>query len=422
MPVAVIAEQRIERLLDKKTRSYCAFRAKDCQDVWREGPDETMNGALILRPDSGIPEKIEALNLDKSTNVRILLILHPDVQGKVTLSGVPHAIRAFDVKNDEFNEIDLMVIPRESDIFDRIRGVFETDQLRKKKVAVIGLGSGGSFIARELCKSGVGNFLLVDHDRLESGNICRHECGLRDLGRKKVAAMAELLLDRNPALKVETMDLKVSGKSIGKLKNAIDDVDLVICATDNRESRLLVNRICLELDKTLLFGAVFRRAYGGQILRVIPHLTPCYQCFVSALPGVMEDQEISSAESAATIAYSDRPVAIEPGLSTDILPVALQMAKMSILELLRGTETTLSSLFDDIVAPLHLWINRREKGTDYEKLQPMENNIDEMTVLRWYGIFIPKDPNCPACGDYEADMMRKFEIDVEDLDLEEFGG
>ena len=36
----------------------------------------------------------------------------------------------------------------------------------------------------------------------------------------------------------------------------------------------------------------------------------------------------------AEIAYSDRPVAVEPGLSLDVLPIANLLAKLALLELL----------------------------------------------------------------------------------------
>lgn len=290
------------------------------------------------------------------------------------------------------------LVPAVVDIFDRVRGVFETDALRDREVAILGVGSGGSFIAVELAKAGVGRFVLVDHDRLEVGNVSRHACGLGDVGRQKVRAVADLIADRNPSAVVRALPMRIDGRSAGAIAAAVASADLIICATDNRESRLLANRLAMESGKTVLFGAVFRRAYGGQVLRVVPRLTPCYQCFLDALPTPFEDQEINDAESAAAIAYSDRPVAIEPGLNADVLPVALLMVKLTILELLAGRRTTLDSLRADLVAPLMLWINRREAGTDYARLDPMEDRVDGMSVLRWYGVALPRDPGCPVCG------------------------
>jgi molybdopterin/thiamine biosynthesis adenylyltransferase len=307
-------------------------------------------------------------------------------------------IRCFAAEENTYRPLEVTVLPERADVFDRVRGVFETDVLRERSVAVLGLGSGGSVILRELARSGVGRFLLVDHDRLEIGNVCRHESGLSDVGRRKTAAAAEMVRDRNPAAEIRTLALKIGSDTLDELTAEIDrfGVDVVVCATDNRTSRLLVNRMCVLAGIPALYAGVFRRAYGGQVLRYLPGLSPCYQCFVSALPGMAADREVSS--HAQAIAYSDRPVAVEPGLASDIAPIALLVAKLTIQELLSGTPTTLDSLDEDLVAPLYLWLNRREAGTEYATWPPMATGVDEMSVLRWYGIELPRNKACSACG------------------------
>lgn len=303
-------------------------------------------------------------------------------------------------RDGTYRPVDLTLLPESADVFDRVRGVFETDALRDKSVAVIGIGSGGSFILRELARCGVGRFLLVDHDRIEVGNVCRHESGLSDVGRLKVHAGRSLVLDRNPSASVETSPLHLGDATFAEFSALLDGFapDVVVCATDNRASRMLVNRYGLTAGVPSFYAGVFRRAYGGQVLRVIPDLTPCYQCFIHALPDMAADREISSAEDASAIAYSDREVAVEPGLSSDIVPIALQVAKLAMLELLDGTPTTLDSLYEDLVAPLYLWINRREPDSDYARWRPMATGVEELSIMRWYGIGVPRNPECAACG------------------------
>jgi molybdopterin/thiamine biosynthesis adenylyltransferase len=309
-------------------------------------------------------------------------------------------IRCFAAEEGTCRPLEVTVLPERADVFDRVRGVFETDVLRERSVAVLGLGSGGSVILRELARSGVGRFLLVDHDRLEIGNVCRHESGLSDVGRRKTNAAAEMVLDRNPAAEIRTLALKIGSDTLDELSAEIGrfGVDVVVCATDNRTSRLLVNRLCVLAGIPALYAGVFRRAYGGQVLRYLPGLSPCYQCFVNALPSMAADREVSSQADAQAIAYSDRPVAVEPGLASDIAPIALLVAKLTIQELLSGTPTTLDSLDEDLVAPLYLWLNRREAGTEYATWPPMATGVDEMSVLRWYGIELPRNEACSTCG------------------------
>jgi len=213
------------------------------------------------------------------------------------------------------------VVPSEVDVFDRLRGIFESDRLRHTCVLVVGCGSGGSFVIRELVRCGVGRFILLDHDRLEIANVCRHELGLGDLGRLKTSALRDYIHDRNPVATVETHSFHLDGSTFERFLGVVEEArpNLMICGTDNRESRLLVNRASLLHGITTLYGGVRRRAYAGQVLRVIPALTACYQCFVHGLPTVASDNEVSSPEAAQRVAYSDRPVIPEPGLSTDIL-------------------------------------------------------------------------------------------------------
>lgn len=295
--------------------------------------------------------------------------------------------------------IETTCVPSQSDTLERVHGILETDVLSRKSVAVLGLGSGGSFIVRELAKAGVGRFLLLDHDRLEVGNVSRHECGLADVGRLKANAMRDVVRDRHPAAQVRTSDLRISGTTRNELRGLLHEVqaDLVVCATDNRESRLLINRLCLEEDLPLILGGVYRRAYGGVVQRVVPGVTPCYQCFVQALPAQASDNEISSAGDAARISYTDRQVAPQPGLSTDIVPIALLMTKLALLEMLDGESPAFASLGADLAAPIHQWINRRELG--HAGLEPMGVSVDQQTVLRWYGVLLQPLTDCAACGE-----------------------
>ena len=408
MPHVLLHAAAVESALDEAGRldglSQLNLRIEDEGDLW------IVDGA-------GTGTTIQTRQGTSDTR---LVITESEANSTAVAIGTGESTRWVQCADSAGHPLAATVIPRQVDIFDRVRGIFETDVLRQKSVAIVGLGSGGSFIARELAKNGVGRFILVDHDRLEVGNICRHECGLSDVGRLKVNAVGDLIRDRHPQAIIEAIPAKVSGNNIIGLGNRLATADVIVCATDGRPSRLLVNRAAIKHKRFALYGAVFRRAYGGQVLTVVPGLTPCYQCFVSALPEMARDREIANFEAANAIAYSDRPVAIEPGLSTDLLPVGLMMAKISILQLLSGHPTTLDSLRRDLVAPLHLWINRREAGTDYQQLTPLENDVGSMTILRWYGIHIARNRACPACGDFEGALLKRYSLSPDSLDIDWF--
>ncbi|WP_406440439.1 ThiF family adenylyltransferase [Streptomyces sp. NBC_00631] len=290
------------------------------------------------------------------------------------------------------------VIPSGSVTSERIGAIIGADALQDTCVAVLGLGSGGSFIVRELARAGVGRFVLLDDDRLEVGNVSRHECGLNDVGRLKVNAMRDVVHRHHPGARVVTSTTRISGDTRSEVRSLLrgERVDLVICATDARESRLLVNRLCLQGEYPMIIGGVYRRAYGGIVQRVIPGLTPCYQCFVQALPREAADNEISSLRDASRSSYTDREVTPQPGLSSDIVPIALLMVKLALLELLDGRSDAFRTLSADLVAPIYQWINRRELA--HTSWQPMGVNVDSQSVLRWYGLLLERNRECAHCG------------------------
>lgn len=91
----------------------------------------------------------------------------------------------------------------DADLFSRHRGLLELASMQSSGVIVCGCGSVGSLAALDLARSGVGRFLLVDEDLLSIENLCRHQCGLADVGRRKVEAVADRIRQINPKALVE---------------------------------------------------------------------------------------------------------------------------------------------------------------------------------------------------------------------------
>ena len=302
----------------------------------------------------------------------------------------------------KWRELPLEFVPVKDQIFSRFGGLLETDALAEKKVLAVGLGSFGSSICVKLAESGIMLFGLMDRDRLEIANVVRHYCGLSDLGRLKTLAVGQAIKNKNPYAVTNSWPIKADWETAEKVRNIIRRTDLVIVTTDDQKSRRLINRLCVEEGKTCIFSGANRRAYGGQVLRVRPGESLCYQCFLMHMPHQAQDQEISNRSQAEGMAYTDRPVAIEPGLSMDIAPMVHLVVKLAIQELLLDKATTLRSLDEDLTAPYYFWLNRREPGTQYEDLEPLEFNLDGMHILRWYGVDIGPHPACPVCGDPNA--------------------
>ncbi|WP_298523525.1 tRNA threonylcarbamoyladenosine dehydratase [uncultured Methanobrevibacter sp.] len=79
------------------------------------------------------------------------------------------------------------------------------EKLKNAKVAVFGLGGVGSFVCEGLARSGVGNFVLVDFDKVDESNINRQLIAtVNTVGKYKTDLMKERILEINPDASVET--------------------------------------------------------------------------------------------------------------------------------------------------------------------------------------------------------------------------
>ncbi|MBC8276053.1 MAG: ThiF family adenylyltransferase, partial [Chloroflexi bacterium] len=288
--------------------------------------------------------------------------------------------------------VEFEVTRLKTDLYSRLQGIFETDVLANKVVAVIGLGTGGAFVALELAKCGVGHFRLVDFDRLKVHNVARHVCGLRDLGRLKTKAVKEVLLDKNPAVQVETFEFDVL-KDEALLQQVIRGCDLVVAATDSERSKLAINRLCWQERIPAVYGAAYERALGGDIIRVIPNQTPCYHCILSQLLDFFEfPKQDGPIDYTSITDISDfQP---EPGLGLDVGFIALIHAKMALLTLLRGTESKLV----DFKCNLLIWGNRAEWIFE----EPLECLFVEIEAKE----------DCPVC--HRDNYLRKLGITPEE--------
>ena len=327
-------------------------------------------------------------------------------------NGAEYGVTAERVNGEEKKPFAVRVENISESISSRRRGLLETDLLKDKSVLIIGVGTGGMTVGLELARAGVGRFTLVDPDRLEIGNVSRHSAGVSFVGRRKAAVAKDLIRETNPLSTVEIHTVKAEHETRVLLENLVRSCDLVVCATDSRPSKLFVNALCVEADRTVIFGGAFRRAYGGQVLRVRPHQSACYHCFVLSMPETEADREVSSQENADAIAYSDRPVPIEPGLSMDVAPIANMASKLALQELIADKQTTLHMLDKDFDAGWYFWINRAEPNTKYSSLPPLSESSDDMTILRWYGVYLEKDPSCPACGDFEGVLRKQYGVEA----------
>ena len=134
-------------------------------------------------------------------------------------------------------------------------------RLKAARVLVVGCGGLGAPLLQYLSAAGLGHIGLVDFDVVEESNLQRQVLfGQRDLGRPKVEAARDRILDLNPHVEITVYNTLLSSQ------NALDiirDYDIVADGTDNFQTRYLVNDACVLLDKVNVYASIFR--YDGQV-------------------------------------------------------------------------------------------------------------------------------------------------------------
>jgi hypothetical protein len=123
----------------------------------------------------------------------------------------------------------------------RTRGDCAIDLLTKR-VAIIGCGSLGGFIADNLARAGVRIFFLMDRENLEAPNVPRHCADFRELGNAKMIAVKNRIEKILPDAEVMTCgrDL-VTNEALAELKQF--NSDLVIFATGNTTTEVFVDEL-----------------------------------------------------------------------------------------------------------------------------------------------------------------------------------
>jgi molybdopterin/thiamine biosynthesis adenylyltransferase len=250
--------------------------------------------------------------------------------------------------------------------------------LSQKKVAVIGVGSGGGFAALALAMSGVGHFVLIDPDDVSSANVVRHVADGRYIGQPKAESVAELIRFRNSAAQVSV----VNGRLEGDL-HALDGIDLVVVGVDDEQPKYAINEACRARGLTAVYAGVYERGEGGDVAVIHPEHGPCYACWALNLRDGVIEQGLGDVNLDYGQARPDGTFAAEPGLWLHVVRVAAAQTDMALNELLSGT-----SAYRTLPGNTVILANTA--------MEIMTGIIAPPYSAQW--LDIARDPNCLVCG------------------------
>lgn len=218
-------------------------------------------------------------------------------------------------------------------------------RLKRAKVLVVGMGGIGSPAALYLAAAGVGTLGLLDDDEVSASNLQRQVLfSTRDIGASKAAQGKAHLEALNPHVDCVTHPVRLTADNAAEIIGAYD---IVLDGCDNFETRFLVNRVCVDLNKPLVSAALGR--WSGQV--AVFTGKPCYQCFVPDMPPDAETCE-------------------RVGVVGALAGVMGSMAALEVIKLITGAGKTLAG-----------------------RLLIYDGLSGESRTIR-----IPAEPDCPVCA------------------------
>jgi molybdopterin/thiamine biosynthesis adenylyltransferase len=210
----------------------------------------------------------------------------------------------------------------------------------EKTVAVIGCGSVGSEIARQLASIGVSNIILVDFDNLEIANVYRHFLSPEFIGEDKATVLALDLKKRYPYTNITVVPQKRLDSCL--TNDFLASVQGIIVATGSPTEERYFNEqlIRYKIRPWVIYCWVEGHGVGGHAVYVHTSGKGCLNCLYKDSNGK------KSLESIQNFLKSQQELAIDiAGCGTHFLPYsftdAIQTAILAIRLALLAVENKL---------------------------------------------------------------------------------
>jgi len=162
-------------------------------------------------------------------------------------------------------------------------GAAGQERLLRAHAAVVGVGATGAAAASLLARAGVGQLTLIDRDFVEESNLQRQvlfdEEDARE-SRAKAEAARRKIGEFNSEIEVRA---QVADLTPGNIHELLGEAEIVLDATDNFETRYLLNDYAVEQGKPWIYAAAVG-AYAVT-MNIVPGETACLACIFPEAPG-----------------------------------------------------------------------------------------------------------------------------------------
>ena len=221
----------------------------------------------------------------------------------------------------------------------RFRPEFIT--LKKKKVGIVGVGSAGSKVAISLARTGVRDFLLVDHDIFLPENICRHELNWEDIGQHKVDGIAHQLKLISQDVSVKCCPFNLSGQesilNIDSILSQLGACDLIIDATADSVTFNQLSAVAFQKQTPMIWLEIYEGGIGGMIARFRPNLDPDPKTIRAHLDAYLVEHDAPQLSGVMDYTAFDGEGRIIVASDSDVTVIAANATKLALDILLEYT-------------------------------------------------------------------------------------
>jgi sulfur-carrier protein adenylyltransferase/sulfurtransferase len=154
-------------------------------------------------------------------------------------------------------------------------GLRGQEKLKQAKVLIIGAGGLGCPVLQYLTSAGVGKIGIAEFDTVDETNLQRQVLyGATDVGKLKSIIAKNRLEYLNSFVEIEVYNLRCDTSNSLRI---LRKYDVIVDATDNLDSRYIINDACIILGKPMVHGAIYK--YEGVISVFNYNGGPTYRCY-----------------------------------------------------------------------------------------------------------------------------------------------
>ena len=154
-------------------------------------------------------------------------------------------------------------------------GIEGQEKLKQATVLVVGAGGLGCPVLQYLTVAGVGKISIIEFDMVDESNLQRQVLyGSSDVGKLKSIIAKNRLEHLNSLTDFGIINLRLDASNA---LNIIKDYDVVVDATDNFETRYIINDSCVILNKPMVHGSIYK--YEGIVSVFNYKEGATYRCF-----------------------------------------------------------------------------------------------------------------------------------------------